>query len=307
MKEHLIALQSSFERSYGNVAPWQKNKQLIDAALKKTPQYKLYKEAGLTEAQIRDSLSIKQDTELFQWEGDTIKKASVIDSLQHYLKFLNTGMLSVDPKTGGAIRSYIGGIDYRYFKYDHVSQSERQVGSTFKPFVYTAAIENGMKPCTYFSLAEVAYSNFNNWTPSNSGGENEDPHLNYNLEMALSNSVNTIAVKVLNEVGIPKVLEQAKRIGIKKELPNLPSIALGVAEINLKELTGAYASYVNDSKPVTPYAITKVTDRNGRIIAEFKPEEAEPAFKDYTRQVMLEIMQSTVNKGTASRLRSTYS
>ena len=306
MKEHLIALQSSFERSYGNVAPWQKNKQLIDAALKKTPQYKLYKEAGLTEAQIRDSLSIKQDTELFQWEGDTIKKASVIDSLQHYLKFLNTGMLSVEPKTG-AIRSYIGGIDYRYFKYDHVSQSERQVGSTFKPFVYTAAIENGMKPCTYFSLAEVAYSNFNNWTPSNSGGENEDPHLNYNLEMALSNSVNTIAVKVLNEVGIPKVLEQAKRIGIKKELPNLPSIALGVAEINLKELTGAYASYVNDSKPVTPYAITKVTDRNGRIIAEFKPEEAEPAFKDYTRQVMLEIMQSTVNKGTASRLRSTYS
>jgi len=305
MKEHLTALQNSFERSYGNAAPWQKNKQLIDADLKRTPQYKLYKEAGLTEAQIRDTLSIKQDTELFQWEGDTIKKASVIDSLQHYLKFLNTGMLSVEPKTG-AIRSYIGGIDYRYFKYDHVSQSERQVGSTFKPFVYTAAIENGMKPCTYFSLAEVTYSNFNNWTPSNSGGENEDPYLNYNLEMALSNSVNTIAVKVLNEVGIPKVLEQAKRIGIKKELPNLPSIALGVAEINLKELTGAYASYVNDSKPVTPYAITKVTDRTGRIIAEFKPEEAEPAFKDYTRQVMLEIMESTVNKGTASRLRSTY-
>ena len=305
MKEHLTSLQNSFERSYGNAAPWQKNKKLIDAALKKLPQYKLYKDAGLTEAQIRDSLSIKQDTELFQWEGDTIKKASAIDSLQHYLKFLNTGMLSIEPKTG-AIRSYIGGIDYRYFKYDHVSQSERQVGSTFKPFVYTAAIENGMKPCTYFSLAEVTYSNFNNWTPSNSGGENEDPHLNYNLEMALSNSVNTIAVKVLNEVGIPKVLEQAKRIGIKKELPNLPSIALGVAEINLKELTGAYASYVNGSKPVTPYAITKVTDGNGRVIAEFKPEEVEPAFKDYTRQVMLEIMQSTVNKGTASRLRSTY-
>lgn len=305
MKEHLTALQNSFERSYGNNAPWVKNKQLINAALKKLPEYNLYKKSGLTEAQIRDSLSIKQDVELFQWKGDTIKKASVIDSLQHYLKFLNTGMLSIEPKTG-AIRGYIGGIDYRYFKYDHVSQSERQVGSTFKPFVYTAAIENGMEPCTYFSLAEVTYSNFNNWTPSNSGGKNEDPYINYNLEMALSNSVNTIAVKVLNEVGIPKVLEQAKRIGIKKELPNLPSIALGVAEINLKELTGAYASYVNDSKPVTPYAITKVTDRTGRVLAEFRPELAERAFKDYTRQVMLEIMQSTVNKGTASRLRSIY-
>ena len=305
MKEHLTTLQNSFERSYGNNSPWVKNKKLIDAALKKLPQYKVYKEAGLTEAQIRDSLSIKQDIELFQWEGDTIKKASVIDSLQHYLKFLNTGMLSVEPKTG-AIRSYIGGIDYRYFKYDHVSQSERQVGSTFKPFVYTAAIENGMKPCTYFSLAEVTYSNFDNWTPSNSGGENEDPHINYNLEMALSNSVNTIAVKILNEVGIPKVLEQAKRIGIKKKLPNLPSIALGVAEINLKELTGAYASYVNNSKPVVPYTITKLTDRNGKVIVEFEPKEAAPAFKDYTRQVMLEIMQATVNKGTATRLRSNY-
>jgi len=214
-------------------------------------------------------------------------------------------MLSVEPKTG-AIRTYIGGIDYRYFKYDHVSQSERQVGSTFKPFVYTAAIENGMEPCTYFSLAEVTYSNFDNWTPANSGGETEDPYINYNLEMALSNSVNTIAVKVLNEVGIDKVLEQASKMGITKELPKLPSIALGVTEINLKELTGAYASYVNNSMPMTPYCITKVTDRNGRVIASFEPEKTEPAYSDYTRQVMLEIMKSTVNSGTASRLRTAY-
>ena len=305
MKEHLAVLQNNFEASYGNGAPWKNNKKLIEGALKRLPLYKKYKEAGLSESQIRDSLAVKRETELFQWKGDTIQNIGVLDSLQHYLKFLNTGMLSIAPKTG-AIRTYVGGIDYRYFKYDHISQSERQVGSTFKPFVYTAAIENGMEPCTYFSLAEVTYSNYNGWTPSNSGGENEDEHLNYNLEMALSNSVNTIAVKVLNEVGIPKVLEQAKKMGINKALPNLPSIALGVAEINLKELTGAYASYVNDSKPVTPYAITKVTDRNGRVIAEFEPEVAEPAFKDYTRQVMLEIMQSTVNKGTASRLRTAY-
>ncbi|MDN3667611.1 penicillin-binding transpeptidase domain-containing protein [Algibacter miyuki] len=305
MKEHLAVLQNNFEASYGNRAPWKNNKKLIEGALKRLPLYKKYKEAGLSESQIHDSLAVKRETELFQWKGDTIQNISVLDSLQHYLKFLNTGMLSIAPKTG-AIRTYVGGIDYRYFKYDHISQSERQVGSTFKPFVYTAAIENGMEPCTYFSLAEVTYSNYNGWTPSNSGGENEDEHLNYNLEMALSNSVNTIAVKVLNEVGIPKVLEQAKKMGINKALPNLPSIALGVAEINLKELTGAYASYVNNSKPVTPYAITKVTDRNGRVIAEFEPEVAEPAFKDYTRQVMLEIMQSTVNKGTASRLRTAY-
>ncbi|CAH8284372.1 penicillin-binding protein 1A [Mariniflexile fucanivorans] len=305
MKEHLTVLQKDFEASYGKYAPWKTNKKLIESALKRTSQYKKFKEAGLSYEQINDSLSVKRDTDLFQWKGDTIQKISVLDSLQHYLKFLNTGMLSIEPQTG-AIRTYIGGIDYRFFKYDHVSQSERQVGSTFKPFVYTAAIENGMKPCTYFSLAEVTYSNYDDWTPSNSGGETEDPYTNYNLEMALSNSVNTIAVKVLNEVGIPKVLEQTKKLGIKKELPNLPSIALGVAEINLKQLTGAYASYVNDGKPVKPFCITKITDRNGKVIASFKQEESEPAYNDYTRQVMLEIMKSTVNSGTASRLRTSY-
>ena len=305
MKEHLSVLQNDFETSYGNQSPWNTDKKLIEASFKALPQYKSYKKEGLSEAQIQDSLSIKRDIELFNWKGDTIQKISVLDSLKHYLKFLNTGMLSIEPKTG-AIRTYIGGIDYRYFKYDHVSQSERQVGSTFKPFVYTAAIENGLKPCTYFSLAEVTYSNYDNWTPTNSGGEIQDPNINYNLEMALSNSVNTIAVKVLNQVGIDKVLEQAEKLGIEKELPNLPSLALGVAEINLKELTGAYASYVNQSSAVSPYCITKVTDRNGNVIASFEPKKTEAAYSDFTRQVMLEMMKSTVNKGTASRLRSTY-
>lgn len=305
MKEHLTDLQRTHEVSFGKTAPWN-NKAIVLASIKKLPIYKSYKASGLSEKQIMDSLSVKRKTELFNWTGDTIQNVSMIDSLKHYLKFLNTGMLAIEPSTG-AIRTYIGGIDYRFFKYDHVSQSERQVGSTFKPFVYTAAIENGMKPCTYFSLAEVTYTDFDNWTPTNSGGVTEDPHLNYNLEMALSNSVNTIAVKVLNEVGIVKVIEQATKMGISKELPEQPSLALGVAEINLKELTGAYASYVNASRSVKPYAITKIEDKNGNLIASFKPEiSKEQAYNDYTRQVLLQMMQSTINTGTASRLRTTY-
>ena len=164
-----------------------------------------------------------------------------------------------------------------------------------------------MKPCTYFSLAPVTYTNYNNWTPTNSGGKEEDPHLNYNLEMALSNSVNTIAVKVLNEVGIEKIVAQAEKLGITKKLPKLPSLALGVAEINLKELTGAYASYVNESKGVKPYAITRIEDKNGNIIASFEPQIMEKqAYSNYTRQVLLHMMQAAVNNGTASRLRTTY-
>ncbi|MDH7913564.1 transglycosylase domain-containing protein [Winogradskyella sp. SYSU M77433] len=306
MKSHLEKLQSDFEASFGKNTPWKGNSQILKSAIAKLPLVKKYKEDGLSDTQIMDSLNVKRNVELFGWKGDTIKNISVVDSLQHYLKFLNTGMLSIEPSTG-AVRTYIGGIDYRFFKYDHVSQSERQVGSTFKPFVYTAAIEDGLDPCTYFSLNKVTYTDYDDWTPSNSGSKEEDPYINYTLENALSNSVNTIAVKVLDKVGIPKVIEQAEKLNITQELPDKPSLALGVAEINLKELTGAYASYVNNSKSVKPFYITKIEDKNGNVIANFEPEiSKDQAYNDYTRQVMLEMMKSTVNSGTASRLRSTY-
>ncbi|EPR72473.1 Multimodular transpeptidase-transglycosylase [Winogradskyella psychrotolerans RS-3] len=306
MKEHMSKLQADFETSYGNNSPWETNSKLLERAISKLDQVKKYKDQGLSEKQIKDSLNIKRPTDVFSWKGDTIKNISTIDSLKHYLKFLNTGMLSVEPTTG-AVRAYVGGIDYRYFKYDHISQSQRQVGSTFKPFVYTAAIDNDLNPCTYFSLNKVTYTNYDDWTPTNSGSEEEDIYINYNLENALSNSVNTISVKVLETVGIPKVLEQVEKLGISKKLPNEPSLALGVAEISLKDLTGAYASYLNKSKAVTPYYITKIEDKSGNIIATFEPEIfKEQAYSDYTRQVLLEMMKSTVNNGTASRLRSTY-
>ncbi|WP_178991661.1 transglycosylase domain-containing protein [Winogradskyella schleiferi] len=307
MKEHISKLQTDFENSYGKSAPWETNKKLLENVINNLPKVKLYKEQGLSESQINDSLSLKKLTDVFSWKGDTIKNISTIDSLKHYLKFLNTGMLSIEPATG-AVRTYVGGIDYRYFKYDHISQSERQVGSTFKPFVYTAAIENGLDPCTYFSLNKVTYTDYDDWTPSNSGSdEDEDPYINYTLENALSNSINTISVKVMERVGIPKVLEQVEKLGISKKLPNEPSLALGVAEINLKDLTGAYASYLNNNKSVKPYYITKIEDKSGNVIATFQPEISEKeAYNDYTRQVLLEMMKSTVNKGTASRLRSTY-
>ena len=306
MQLHLSKLQDAYEASYGKNAPWKTNKKLIENAIKALPEYQRYKEAGLSETQIIDSLSVKHEVELFNWKETRKESISTIDSLQHYLKFLNTGMLALEPSTG-AVRTYIGGIDNRFFKYDHVSQSERQVGSTFKPFVYTAAIENGMKPCTYFSPEAITYTDYKNWTPTNSGEKEIDPHINYNLEKALSQSMNTIAVKVLNEVGIDKVLQQAKKLGITKELPKEPSLALGVAEINIKELAGAYASYVNNSKSVKPYFITKIEDKNGVEIVSFKPEVNETkAYSDYTRQVMLQIMKSTVNTGTAARLRSRY-
>ncbi len=306
VQEHMSKLQKNYEDSYGKLAPWIQNKHLVDGVFKALPEYNRLKELGLSMEQIEDSLSVKRPVELFSWSGDVIENISVKDSIKHYLKLLNTGMLSIEPKTG-AVRSYIGGIDYRFFKYDHVSQSTRQVGSTFKPFVYTAAIEKGMDPCTYFSLSEVTYTNYDNWTPRNSGKDQDTPFINYTLEKALSQSVNTVSVKVLNEVGISNVIDLSNKLGIPEKLPNKPALALGVAEINLKHLTGAYASYVNKGKGVKPYYIERIEDKHGNVIADFKPNVLDdPAYNEYTRQVLLEMMKSTVNSGTASRLRSTY-
>ncbi len=305
MKEHMKTLQKDYETSYGSTAPWKNNKDLIKNSIKNLDIYKKFKEQGFTDTQIEDSLSVKKDIELFEWQGNITKKISSLDSLQHYLKFLNAGMIAIEPSSG-AVKAYLGGIDYRYFKFDHVSQSKRQVGSTFKPFVYTTAIENGMKPCSYFSTKEITYTNLNDWTPKNAS-EEEDPHLNFTLEKALSNSVNTIAVKVLNEIGIPKVIDQVRKLGITDSLSKNPAMALGTDGIKIKELAGAYTSYVNQGKGVKPYYISKIEDKNGNLIASFEPEIMEtPAYSDYTRQVLLEMMKSTVDKGTATRLRTVY-
>ncbi|WP_282144143.1 transglycosylase domain-containing protein [Cellulophaga baltica] len=305
MVTHLSNLQKDFEKSYGKNAPWLTNKKLLDKLLKRTNAYKKLKKEGLSENQILDSLSIKRKMTLAGWEGEKTVEANTIDSLQHYLKYLNTGSLGIDPTTG-AVKTWIGGVNFKYFKYDHISQSKRQVGSTFKPIVYTAALENGIAPCTYFSAQEVAYENLKGWSPSNSGSKDE-AYLNYSMEQALSNSVNTVAVKVLEEVGVLKVIRQANKMGILEKLPSEPSLALGTGEIKITELAGAYASFVNNSKPVTPFLIQTICDSKDSILETFKPKIADTeAFSSETRQTMIEMMKETINSGTASRLRDAY-
>ena len=305
MHKHMSSLQSAFERSYGKKAPWLVDKSLIEKVARKSEAYTRLLEKGLSENEAWDSLNLKREMTLVNWEGEFTKPASSLDSLVHYMKFLNTGSVSIDP-TSGAVKTWIGGIDYRRYKYDHVSQSRRQVGSTFKPIVYTAALEEGIGPCTYFSAQEVEYKNLEGWSPGNSSEKNET-YLNYSMEEALSKSVNTVSVKVLEKTGIPAVINMAKKMGIRSPLPELPSLALGTGEIRLEELVGAYASYVNHGRPVTPYLIQTVTDNQGRILhKEAGGKQPEPAFSEHNRLLMLELMKSVVNQGTASRIRSKY-
>jgi penicillin-binding protein 1A len=304
MRSHMSKLQETHERSYGTQGPWN-NENLILDAVKRTGHYKRLKDEGLEDRAILEKLNNEErDIELFNYGEDLVIKGTTLDSIKHYLKHLNAGFLAVEPTTG-AVKTWVGGVDFEHFQYDHVSQSKRQVGSTFKPVVYTAALENGMEPCTYFSLNEVTYKG--GWTPGNSGAPEEDPYINYNLQTALSRSINTIAVKVLMQTGITNVVNQAKKMGITSELPAVPSIALGTAELSLREVARAYTTYLNSGRPSTPYYITRIEDGKGNLLAKFEPKNsAAPAFSEINRQVMLEMMKSTVNEGTAVRLRSVY-
>lgn len=309
MQEHMTNLQQQFEKAYGQNAPWLKNKPAFVAAKKRLTKYRNLKKQGLTDQAIEDSLNKTHETKLFSWEEPTIEQISTLDSLEYYSKFLNAGLLALDPSTG-AIKTYVGGIDYRYFQYDHIVQSKRQVGSTFKPIVYTAALENGINPCSYIPIKEVTYTDMDNWTPKNSSSV-EDQELNYSLEYALSRSVNTISVKVLQGIGVVKVIDQAKAMGIKSEIEKVPSIALGTSNLSLLELTTAYTSYVNKSMPSKPVFITRIEDKHGNVIASYedlnpKNTEQKVAFSDDTRQIMIEFLKETVNNGTANRLRTTY-
>lgn len=305
MKKHMAKLQKSFEDSYGKKAPWITNKKLIEKVVRTTSQYKRLVKNELSASEIWDSLSQKRTMTLTDWNGDKIVTASTIDSVQHYMKFLNTGSLAINPKNG-AVQTWIGGIDFKHFKFDHVAQAQRQIGSTFKPIVYTAALEVGIPPCAYFSASEVEYKNLKGWSPSNSGTKDES-YLNYSMEESLSKSVNTVAVKVLEATGIENVLTQAKKMGVFSKLPNQPSVALGTGEMYLNELAGVYASYVNNGKAVLPYLIESISDKKDSVLVDFEPKRAiNSAFSKQTGQIMLEMMKSTINTGTAKRIRSTY-
>ena len=305
MKEHMSSLQKAFERSYGNNAPWISNQALINKVLKKSDIYQKWIRNGLSEEMAWDSIHRKKTMSLENWNGSFTTESSSADSIIHYIKFLNTGSLSIDPHSG-AVKTWIGGINYKHFKYDHVSQSRRQVGSSFKPIVYTAALEAGLNACDHFSAQEIQYKDLEDWSPGNSSKDDET-YLNYSMQEALSNSVNTVSVKILEKTGINNVLSTARNMGLDEPLPELPSIALGTGAVGIEQLAGAYASYVNDARPVKPYLIKSILDNTGKTLASYgKANTTKAAYSEDTRLLMLEMMKSVVDQGTASRIRYKY-
>lgn len=305
VRKHLARLQKDFELAYGKNAPWKLDNEWLKQEAQKLPAYKQLKANGLTEEQIWDKLSQKKAMDLSFYEKDKVQMHSTLDSLSFFSRLLNTGFVAVNPQTG-AIKSYVGGIDFQYFKYDHVLQSKRQVGSIFKPIVYATALEQGMPVCTHFSPRALTYADEKFWTPRNSSSTDDDPYTYYSVGKALKESLNTIAVQTLFYAGLEKVIAKAKAMGISSHIPSVPSIALGSAELPVIEMAKAYTTFANNGVPSQPYFIEKITDKKGKVLWEYKPKKEAPALTETTTQQMLQLMRATVNEGTASRMRGQY-
>ncbi|MEN8229256.1 MAG: transglycosylase domain-containing protein [Bacteroidota bacterium] len=267
---------------------------------------------GLTEKQLlinydgehRSGMSseIPRKMELFTWEGLQEREYNTLDSIRHYLKFLQAGIMAMDVRTA-EIKAWVGGINHEYFKYDHVL-AKRQVGSTFKPLVYLEALEQGISPCDYFPNDSVVYHDFDDWVPRNAdrtyGGY-------YSLKGALVHSVNTVSVDLLMQVGIDSVLELCQNAGVKSTLPNVPSLALGSGAVSLYEMVGVYQAIANMGIAKEPVFIRRIEERNGTVLYEKDPSvEGGAICSPENAELMIEMLRGVVNEGTAAGLRTKY-
>jgi len=226
---------------------------------------------------------------LFSWNGEKDTVLSSIDSIKYYKKFLHAGFMTMDPFSGH-IKAWVGGIDYKYFKYDHVKQSMRQPGSTFKPFIYCAAIDSfGYSPCDQIVDVKKVYhykevskksgrDTIIEWSPRNSDWKVSGQSMS--LRRAMAKSINTISAQIIQIIGgkdsllggAKTVIAYARKMGIKSPLEPIPSVGLGSCDVNLFEMVGAYGTYLNRGLYTEPIFITRIEDRNGNIIKEFIPE-----------------------------------
>jgi len=301
MKTQMARLQSMFDRQWRNRHPLGNRSAHIIRQLEDTHRYRSLKKTGLSRDAMIDSMNLPHWMEIFTWEGVKKVEMSVYDSIAHYAKFLHAGLLSVEANSG-YVRAWVGGINSTYFKYDHVS-SRRQAGSTFKPIVYSAALRNGMSPCSYFANDSVVYEAYNDWTPRNSKGGYGGY---YSMKGALTHSVNTVSVKVLEKTGIKEVIKHAQQMGIAGELPEMLSLALGTGDVSLKEMVRAYSIFLNDGRLIEPVFLKRIEDKFGNVLFEEEQAMAEQVIEPQQALIMKELLKGVVDRGTASSLRTVY-
>ncbi|RZS95030.1 penicillin-binding protein 1A [Cecembia calidifontis] len=294
--EHMRELQKKFENEMGNRDPWiDENGRVIpnflETQVKRTEAYRnLVRRYGAESDSINIKLNEKKRMRIFSWtKGEIDTLMSTMDSLRHYKKHLQTGFMSMDPHTGH-VKAWVGGINHKHFKFDHVKQAKRQPGSTFKPFVYAAAIENGYSPCytVIDQPVEVNIPGQPAWTPKNADGKFSYEKMT--IRRAMAQSVNSVTAFMMKKLGPKVVVETAHRLGITSDLEEVPALALGTADVSVYEMVGAMATFVNKGEHIVPFYIERIEDKNGNVLQQFTPKKR-PAMSEEHAYLMVYMMR----------------
>ena len=280
----------------------------IDTLLKRTAmrseRWRALRASGKQEDSIWASFKEPTPMTVFSWKGDRDTVMTPLDSIRYYKHFLRASMMSMDPTTGH-VKAWVGGFNYKHFQYDQVKQGRRQIGSTFKPFLYATAIDQlKLSPCevlpdALFCIEPMKHGNVEAWCPKNSGDTYGRMRT---LKNALANSVNTISARLMDKVGPAPVVNLARKMGIQSRLPRVPSIALGTPDISLFEMVGAYSTFANKGIYVKPIMITRIEDKNGTVLFEVVPE-TQDVLSAESAYVTLELLKGVTESGSGMRLR----
>jgi penicillin-binding protein 1A len=310
--EHMKNLQQEFyiQSKNNKNAPFvniseAETQKIMDKAMKNSERWRVLKDKDLSDEDIIKSFSVKTKMTVFTWKGERDTIMTPLDSIRYFKHFLQSGLMAMEPQTGN-IKAWVGGINYKYFQYDHVGQGARQVGSTFKPFVYATAIQElGMSPCDTiidgpFMIRKGKHNCTADWEPRNSDNRYRGM---VTLKKALANSINTISAKLIDKVGPEAVVDMAHKLGVKSMIPAQPSISLGAVDITVQDMVAAYSTFANQGVYMKPQFITRIEDKSGVIIYEPIPESHDVLNKDIAFAV-IKLLEGVTEGGSGERLRT---
>ncbi len=304
-QEFLDHWQGYSNAPFGSDLSQEEIRRLMNNSMRRSDRYRYLRRNNVSEDSIRKNFNTPVNMRVFSWEGDIDTVMTPMDSIRYYKHFLNTGIMSVEPQTG-FVRAYVGGIDFRHFKYDHVTQGKRQVGSTFKPFLYTLAMQEGeFGPCTKVPNTPVSFELHDGtiWTPKNSTDRREGEMVT--LQWALANSINYVSAYLIKRYSPHALIRLVNNMGITDPMDPVPAISLGTPDISVHDMVGAFSSYANKGIHITPSFVTHIEDSNGNLVESFIPQQNE-VMNEQTAYLMLELMKGVVKSGTGVRLRFTY-
>ncbi|MEM1359109.1 MAG: transglycosylase domain-containing protein [Bacteroidota bacterium] len=304
VKEQLPRIQQNLAIDWKNAkqAPWE---EAFLKQLRRSPRYLGLEAAGKSKEEIMAIMKESRPMTIYDWKTasaiDTVMRP--LDSLRHYFTLLNAGLLATEP-ANGVVRAWVGGVDYRFVQYDHV-KAKRQVGSTIKPVIYSAALEEGMRPCEYTPAEQFTIEDFANYNPRNPNGDYQGA---YSMRGGLAKSVNTVAVNIAVRTGLRRVVDEIHQLGIEGDVEQIPSVALGTVEASLPEMNTVYSAYANRGRrPLRIHFLDKITTADGEVVVSFeRPKETRRVMTDTTAMITTYLMAGVVNSGTGARLRSTY-